>query len=260
MKIETASEYTGTHVSVTIVNYYFSCAVFTLLLFPLCSENLWEYIAYFIGANYGWILSTMLPVVLNLAVKKIFVGKVLLDKKNKTIRNRTLWSFWELYNLFIGLLAGLAKGVGRFLVTVAFAFMAVARVDKLSLPTWLNALVPVDAVHEVYTAMFYMHHSHNAPAFRVAAWLFQECGDTHRSRDETKGESGMLTPAGARARTRFEIALLLHANPKLRDHRKHALGKGKSGGGDDTNEPDEPDESSADGLKKKKKTGEESPA
>jgi len=42
----------------------------------------------------------------------------------------TLWSFSELYNLFIGLLAGLAKGVGRFLVTVAFASMAVARVDK----------------------------------------------------------------------------------------------------------------------------------
>ena len=61
------------------------------------------------------------------AAKEFFVGKVLLDKKNKTIRNRTLWSFWELYNLFIGLLAGLAKGVGRFFVTVAFAFMAVAR-------------------------------------------------------------------------------------------------------------------------------------
>jgi len=200
VKIESASEYTGTHVSVTIVNYYFSCAVFTLLMFPLCSENLWEYIAYFISANYGWILSTMLPVALNIAAKKFFVGKVLLDEKNKTIRNRTLWSFWELYNLFIGLLAGLAKGVGRFFVTVAFAFMAVARVDKLSLPTWLNALVPVDAVHQVYNAMFYMHHSHNAPAFRVAAWLFQECGDTHRSRVETKGESGLLTPAGARAR------------------------------------------------------------
>ena len=252
VKIETASEYTGTHVSVTIVNYYFSCAVFTLLLFPLCSENLWEYIAYFISANYGWILSTMLPVALNLAAKKFFVGKVLLDKKNKTIRNRTLWSFWELYNLFIGLLAGLAKGVGRFFVTVAFAFMAVARVDKLSLPTWLNALVPVDAVHQVYNAMFYMHHSHNAPAFRVAAWLFQECGDTHRSRVETKSESGLLTPAGARARTRFEIALLLHANPKLRDHRKHALSEGKAGEKDDTNAPDEPKESSEDGSKNKK--------
>ena len=100
--------------------------------------------------------------------------------------------------------------------------------------------IPVDAVHQVYTAMFYMHHSHNAPAFRVAAWLFQECGDTHRSRVETKGESGLLTPAGARARTRFEIALLLHANPKLRDHRKHALSEGKSRGKDDTNDPDEP--------------------
>ena len=225
VKIDSAPEYTGTHVSVTIVNYYFSCTVFTLLLFPLCSKNLWEYIVYFIRTNYGWILSTMLPVVLNLIAKKIFVRKVLLDEKSKTIRNRTLWSFWELYNLFIGLLAGLAKGAGRCVVTVAFAFIAVARVDKLALPTWLNVLVPLDAVHQVYNAMFYMHHSHNAPAFRVAAWLLQECGETHRNRAPMKGDSGVLTPAGVRARTRFEIALLLHANPKLREHRKRALNK-----------------------------------
>ena len=167
----------------------------------------------------------MLPVVLNLIAKKIFVRKVLLDEKSKTIRNRTLWSFWELYNLFIGLLAGLAKGAGRCVVTVAFAFIAVARVDKLALPTWLNVLVPLDAVHQVYNAMFYMHHSHNAPAFRVAAWLLQECGETHRNRAPMKGDSGVLTPAGVRARTRFEIALLLHANPKLREHRKRALNK-----------------------------------
>ena len=75
VKIEAASEYTGTHVSVTIVNYYFSCAVFTLLMFPLCSENLWEYIAYFISANYGWILSTMLPVALNIAAKEFSSGR-----------------------------------------------------------------------------------------------------------------------------------------------------------------------------------------
>ena len=82
--------------------------------------------------------------------------------------------------------------------------------------------------------------------------MFQECGDTHRRRVETKGESGLLTPAGARARTRFEIALLLHANPKLRDHRKHALSEGKAGEKDDTNAPDEPKESSQDGSKNKK--------
>ena len=40
VKIETASEYTGTHDSMTIGNYYVSYDVFTLLLFPLCSENL----------------------------------------------------------------------------------------------------------------------------------------------------------------------------------------------------------------------------
>ena len=50
---------------------------------------------------------------------------------------------------------------------------------------------------------------------------------------------------------RFEIALLLHANPKLRDHRKHALSEGKSRGKDDTNDPDEPKESSEGGSKKK---------
>ena len=75
---------------------------------------------------------------------------MLLDKKNKTIwdrRNRTRCSFWQLYNLFIGLLAGLAKGVGRLFVTDAFTFMANARVDKLSLLAWLNTLVLVDAVH-----------------------------------------------------------------------------------------------------------------
>jgi len=223
VKIDKASEYTGTHVSLTVVNYYLSCAVITLLLFPLCSKNLWEVVVYFLRTNYGWILSTVIPVVLNFVAKKLFVGTVLLDKKNKTIRNRTLWSLWEVYSLFIGILSGLAMGIVRFVATVAIAFVAIARVDKLSIPTWLNALVPLDLVHQVYDAMFYIHHSHNAPAFRVAAWLLQGCGDTHRNRVTMKGDSSSLTPAGARARTKFEIALLLHANPKLRVHRKRAL-------------------------------------
>ena len=236
VKINKAPEYTGTHVSVVVLNYYLSCAALTLLLFPVCSENLWIFIAYVVRENYGWIVSMMVPVILDVFAKKMLVSKVLLDVKSKTIRNRALWSLWEIYGLFVGLLSGLAKGVSRFVVTLVFAFVAIARVDKLALPTWLNNLLPMDAVARAYDAMFYVHHSHNAPVFRVAAWLLVECGETHRTRglngkgggdggDRADGKSNLAASRSkARARTRFELALLLHANPKLRKYRKHAIG------------------------------------
>lgn len=222
--IRKASQYTGVHVSTSLITFALFSSLVTLVCVPFSSPLLLRVMWSIVRQYWPLIVGILVPMVINLVM--MFLFQEFLAAKTH-INRRWAWALWEVWDLTAQLLVGIAKGLVRWIMTVVIALFAITRAEKDTLPAWVIEIAGpmLDPVASRVKAMMQMTHMHNAPVFRVAAWIIQRGGDdfAHRGDDKRDAADGFIGVNASRVRNRFQVAFLIHKNPKLAAFRGAAL-------------------------------------
>ena len=194
-----ATEYTGVHISQSIITLVLFATFATIFIVPCLWDLTRNLIFNLIKKHYYWLLIVFLPSIVQYIANETFVQSLANEHK---IVSRGIWAIWEIYSLISQLLAGIAIGIARWIVTVFLSAFSVARVERSSLPQWMLGITPLlDIVASKVHSMVYMTHCHNAPAMRVAAWLFEASvgvAEERREQDELQLQQVPSTKPGGR--------------------------------------------------------------
>ena len=167
-----ATEYTGVHISQSIITLVLFATFATLFIVPILWDLTRNLILNLVAKYYVWIIVVFLPSIIQYFANETFVQNFLAE--GHMIKSRGMWAIWEIYSLISQLLAGIAIGIARWIVTIFLSAFSVARVERSSLPQWMLGITPLlDIVASKVHSMVYLTHCHNAPAMRVAAWLLE---------------------------------------------------------------------------------------
>ena len=173
-----AAGYTGAHISASIVTFFLTSILLACAFVPLSWPLFWRLIWDLIKRHWITVLVVLAPSVINAVVKMQLMKRMV---GPNFIANRGAWALWEIYSLVGQLLNGIAKGVMRFVISVVVSVFAVARVERTPIAAWVFNLYPkIDGGTSKVHAMIHLTHCHNAPCFRVAAWLMEAGVQTAR--------------------------------------------------------------------------------
>ncbi|KAH9524780.1 hypothetical protein Btru_027809 [Bulinus truncatus] len=132
-----------------------------------------------IGELFKWlafvlsfpVLALILRVIMQIACKRILLQRKL-DESDKNpplnVDNRKLYEVVSYYYLYLSMAQGLTSCVARFLLSAAFGFFSMGRLDKSIYPRDLQKF---DGAHATYVAMLQVDHAHNNPSLRLFAHL-----------------------------------------------------------------------------------------
>ena len=118
-----------------------------------------------------------MPVVINALIKMIstkYIGGA------STILSRFSWMFFDLFQMLLSCVTGVAKGIARFVMVTVVNVLSLPRMDISIFPAWVDYYVQIDSGAKSYFGMILMYHQHNNPLMRVSCWILGDDASARR--------------------------------------------------------------------------------
>ena len=118
-----------------------------------------------------------MPVVINALIKMIstkYIGGA------STILRRFSWMFFDLFQMLLSCVTGVAKGIARFVMVTVVNVLSLPRMDISIFPAWVDYYVQIDSGAKSYFGMILMYHQHNNPLMRVSCWILEDDASARR--------------------------------------------------------------------------------
>jgi len=172
---KTQLKFTFTFFGMQISNGLITFAIIAFLVFFIALILCWRLTYYVLGAlilhHYTMIIALLVPVVINALVK--LLGTQYVGSKS-TIMRRFSWMFFDLFQMLLSCVIGVAKGIARFVMVTVVNVLSLPRMDVSIFPAWVDYYVQIDSGAKSYFGMILMYHQHNNPLMRVSCWLLED--------------------------------------------------------------------------------------
>ena len=164
-----------------ISNGLITFALIAFLVFIIALFLCWELTYYVIGIiiynHYPLIITLLVPLVINFLIKMVstkYVGG------NSTILRRFSWMFFDLFQMLLSCVTGVAKGIARFVMLTVVNVLSLPRMDVSIFPAWVDYYLQIDSGAKSYFGLILMYHQHNNPLMRVSCWILEDDASARR--------------------------------------------------------------------------------
>jgi len=208
----------GTQISNALLIYLLFAFLFTFVTFILAWRLTWDVIIYVI-VTYSQLILTLVAIAAINPIIKFVISNAAVHKIS--IKQRYIWAFFEIYELFVQVAIGITKSISRFVLVIIGVLFSLPRIDRSPFPAWIEYYLLLDSGSKSYQAMIAMYHIHNHPIMRVACWLMLE--DSRDRRDaEKRAARGLSLPKQRFISNKWHKVRFLLANPLLAKFSKAA--------------------------------------
>ena len=154
----------------------------------------WHAIRYLISERYMWIIALIVPILINVIIKKVVTMHV---GPKQVIQARFSWMFFDLFQMLISCVTGIAKGITRFVMVTVVNILSLPRMDISIFPAWVDYYIQIDSGAKSYFGLILMYHLHNNPVMRVSCWILEDDARERKAllRKYLPSEFNGMTPA-----------------------------------------------------------------
>jgi len=197
--------FVGTTVSNGLFSFIFTQILFTPIVIILSWSVTWEYVKSALGNTTMLIILIVIPLT-HIAIK--FAVRTVIFSDYHTIRYRYMFMAYELYEVLVTCVAGIAKSVIRLILVILTTLLTLPRLDRSPFPAWLEYYFLLDSGSKSFQGMIKLYHWHNHPVMRVTAWIIQE--------DALERKRGnWASPKVRQISNRWWKLWMMHKNPGL---------------------------------------------
>ena len=158
LHVSDGCNYCGLQASNSMLSFVMSVWIVTIFTFPL-----WYWPLLQLGLSY-WavILQLLLPVIVNIVIKKVFGYWLFANQVDGIIYFRG-WLFYDMSQLFLSTYTGVTQSIVRVVMLVPLSLVSLMRLDEDLFPSWVGRYLLLDTAHKAFASAVYFHHSMNHP-------------------------------------------------------------------------------------------------
>eukprot|EP00947_MAST-08B_sp_MAST-8B-sp1_P003814 g3814.t1 len=169
-----AANYVGLTISNSIIIFFLVTFVVALVVLTFAWHITRGILFHPILWNY-FLVPMIAPLILNIAIKKVFVYKIITSQSKPMrdrLRLRRVFHSYDLvmvvFRLFTGPITALFRAIMGFGVTI----LTLPFMDRSPIPGWLERYMLLDMGSQAFHAMVLMHHRLSNPVMNVAIELW----------------------------------------------------------------------------------------